>query len=355
MTKKRTTMSTIDRLSQSDAAAWTEELIACLEIGKLLTSTRNHKKIFEHIMQCGSKIIKAQHWSLLIKDEETGNLNFEIVVGADKTLYDPIVLGPKEGIAPYVAHTGKPMFVPDVSKEPMFNRKVDLKTGFITQSIVCIPLSIRGKVMGVIEIVNIKDMDFFSTKNYPILSILADYAAIAIDNSRYMAKIKKISITDEYTGLTNARFMHDFLDDHFRINQGKDIGIAAIFMDMDNFKTIVDKHGHMDGSELLKKIGCTIKTCLSDGDLLIKYGGDEYIILLPGRNNMDAFTLSKTISEKLINTVYHINTNDQVRVTACFGVASCPENAKEKKDLLIAADNALFKAKITKKNSIGLA
>lgn len=346
---------TIDTLSQTVTSEWTEELIACLEIGKLLTATRNHKKIFEHIMKCGSKIIKAQHWSLLIKDEETGNLNFEIVVGADKTLFDPIILGPKEGIAPHVANTGKPMFVPDVSKEPLFNRKVDMETGFVTRSIVCIPLSIRGKVMGVIEIVNIKNMDFFSVKDFPILSILADYAAIAIDNSRYVARIKRLSITDEYTGLNNARFMHDFLDDYFRHTQGDMPRIAAIFMDMDNFKTIVDKHGHLEGSELLKKVGTTIKACLSDRDILIKYGGDEYIILLPGRNNKEAYFLSKTIAEAFRETVYQINDNDHISVTASFGVASCPENATEKKNLLIAADNALFKAKNTQKNSIGMA
>ncbi|GAB6094489.1 sensor domain-containing diguanylate cyclase [Desulfatiferula olefinivorans] len=333
----------------------TGELMACLEIGKLLTATRNHKKIFEHIMRCGSKIIKAEHWSLLIKDEETGNLNFEIVVGADKTLFAPIILGPDEGIAPHVAQTGKPMFVPDVAKESLFNRKVDLKTGFVTRSIVCIPLSIRGKVMGVIEIVNIENMDFFSAKDFPILSILADYAAIAIDNSRYVAKIRKLSITDEYTGLNNARFMHDFLDDFFKTAQPEIPAIAAVFMDMDNFKTIVDTHGHLEGSDLLRRIGVTIHDCLSDRDVLIKYGGDEYVILMPGRNSKDAYLLSQKISEAFRNTTYPISERDRIGVTASFGVASCPEHASDKKHLLIAADNALFKAKNTQKNSIGMA
>lgn len=348
-------MTHIRKIKNDHSKTGKEELLACLEIGKLLTSTMNHKTIFEHIMRRGSELIKAQHWSLLIKDEVTGALRFEIVVGADKTLFDPIILSPNEGIAPYVAQTGIPMFVPDVTKEPLFNCKVDAKTGFITRSIICIPLETHGKVSGVIEIVNIEDMDFFSEKNYPILQILADYAAIAIENSRYMTKIETMCITDEYTGLYNSRFMHDYLDRYFNNENHLKTGIAVIFIDMDDFKSIVDTHGHLQGSEILKQIGNTIKSGLSTNDLLIKYGGDEYIIILPGRNNQAAYGLSKIISNLINTTPYYVEGNKEVHVTASLGIASAPENAREKKALLIAADNALFRVKNEGKNGISVA
>ena len=348
-------MNIIKNINHDHSQAGKEELLACLEIGKLLTSSLSHKTIFEHIMRRGSELIKAQHWSLLIKDEITGNLKFEIVVGADKTLFDPIILCPDEGIAPHVARTGIPMFVPDVKAEPLFNRKVDEKTGFITRSIICIPLETHGKVSGVIEIVNIEDMDFFSEKKYPILQILADYAAIAIENSRYMNKIKNICITDEYTGLYNSRYMHDYLDTYFKNPDHLDKTISVIFIDMDNFKDIVDTHGHLQGSEILKQIGHTIKSGLCENDLLIKYGGDEYIIILPGRNNQEAYTLSKYISHLISSTPYHVEDDVMVHATASFGIASAPENASEKKALLIAADNALFNVKSSGKNNISIA
>ena len=160
-------MNTIRKIKGDHSTTGKDELLACLEIGKLLTSTLNHKTIFEHIMKRGSELIKAQHWSLLIKDEITGQLKFEIVVGADKSLFDHILLSSDEGIAPYVARTGIPMFVSDVRTEPLFNNKVDEKTGFTTRSIVCIPLETHGKISGVIEIINIEDMEFFSEKNIP--------------------------------------------------------------------------------------------------------------------------------------------------------------------------------------------
>lgn len=332
-----------------------DELLACLEIGKLLTSTYDYKKIIELIMTKGRELIKAQHWSLLLKDEQTGKLSFEIVVGAEKTLFTPIILAPDDGIAPYVAHTGTPLFVPDVTKEPRFNKHVDEKTGFRTESIVCIPLSIHGKVSGVIEIVNIEDMDFFGAKDYPILTILADYTAIAIENSKHVSKIEKLSITDEYTGLYNARYMHDFLDTYFRETKNQRSNIAVLFLDIDNFKEIVDRYGHMHGSDVLKQVGDAIKSVLAHDDILIKYGGDEYVILLPGRSCMEGVTLAGHAAQVVRTTSFSIDKTATVRVTASFGVAAYPENASDKKTLLIAADNALFKIKNTTKDSIGIA
>lgn len=347
-------MINISKLKKNKFSAGKDELITCLEIGKLLTSTLNHQDVFELIMVRGSQLIKAQHWSLLLKDETTGELTFEIVVGADKSLFEPIKLSANEGIAPYVAHTGIPMFVPDVELEPKFNKKVDLKTGFITKSIICIPLSIHGKVSGVIEIVNIKDMDFFNAEDYPLLSILADYAAIAIENSKYVSRIEKLSVTDEYTGLNNARYLHRFLDNFFSKPSEKQDSIAAVFIDIDNFKKIVDRYGHVHGSDVLRQIGQTIKASLSKDDILIKYGGDEYVILFPGRNTEGAFKACDQLAACVSKTPFLVE-SETIHLTASFGIAAYPESASGKKELLIAADDALFKIKNSTKNSIGIA
>ncbi len=329
-------------------------LIACLKIGKLLTSTTEFKEILEHIVTKGSELIKAEHWSLLLKDEDSDKLSFVIVTGADMTLFEGLKLGPGEGIAPYVAMTGEPLFIPDVSKEPLFNNEIDKKTGFITRSVACIPLSNKGNITGVIEIVNIEDMTFFGKINYPILSILSDYAAIAIENSKYVSRIKRLNITDEYTGLYNSRYLHRILDSFFSNATDRSM-IAVIFIDIDNFKEVVDHYGHLDGSDVLKQIGQTISTVLSDGEILIKYGGDEYVIILPDKNTGDAVVTAKEISNAINRSAYTVSESDSVSVTASYGIASFPENAANKRDLLIAADNALFTVKHASKNSIGTA
>jgi diguanylate cyclase (GGDEF)-like protein len=332
----------------------TDTLKTCLEVGKLLTSTLNLQEILELIMLKVSQLIRAQNWSLLLKNEESGELTFEIVVGLKQELFNGLYLSPGEGIAPHVAETGKAVFIPDVNDSPLFNRKVDLHTGFITRSVICLPLIFRGKSLGVIEIVNVRDMKIFELEDFPILTILTDYAAIAIENSRYVDKIRKMSIMDEYTGLYNSRFLHQILDEFFSKTDQK-TQLSVVFMDIDNFKSIVDKYGHLLGTKLLKEIGITITSNLWKEDILIKYGGDEYIIILPGRSKPEAVKHCENILFAINESTYLKSEAEPARITASFGIATYPEDAETKKEVLILADNALFKIKNSTKNSVGTA
>jgi diguanylate cyclase (GGDEF)-like protein len=329
-------------------------LRTCVEVGKLLTSTLNLQEILELIMLKVSQLIRAQNWSLLLKNEESGELTFEIVVGINKELVNGLHLLPGEGIVSHVVETGRAVFIPDVNDSPLFNKNVDLHTGFTTRSIICLPLIIRGKGLGVIEIVNVKDMKIFELEDFPILTILADYAAIAIENSRYVDKIRKMSIMDEYTGLYNYRYLHQILDEFFsKIDQKTQL--AVVFVDIDNFKSIVDNYGHLLGTILLKEIGETITSNLSEQDILIKYGGDEYIIILPGRSKTQAVKHSENILRAIRESTYLKSEAEPTRVTASIGIAAYPEDAEAKKELLILADNALFTVKSSTKNRVGTA
>ncbi len=332
----------------------TDALKTCVEVGKLLTSTLNLQEILQLIMIKVSLLIRAQNWSLLLKNEASGELTFEIVVGLNPELFNGLHLLPGEGIAPHVAETGKAVFIPDVNDSPLFNKKVDFHTGFTTRSVICLPLIIRGKSLGVIEIVNVQDMKIFELEDLPILTILADYAAIAIENSRYVDKIRKMSVTDEYTGLYNARYLHQILDEFFSKTDQK-TPLSVVFMDIDNFKSIVDHYGHLLGTQLLKEIGETITRNLSEEDILIKYGGDEYIIILPGRSKTQAVKHSENILCAIKESTYLKSEAEPARITASVGIATYPEDAETKKELLILADNALFKIKNSTKNSVGTA
>jgi diguanylate cyclase (GGDEF)-like protein len=312
----------------------------------------NLQEILELIMLKVSQLIRAQNWSLLLKNEESSELTFEIVAGINKELFNGLHLLPGEGIASHVVETGKAVFIPDVNDSPLFNKNVDLQTGFTTRSLICLPLVIRGKTLGVIEIVNVKDMKIFELEDFPILTILADYAAIAIENSRYVDKIRKMSIMDEYTGLYNSRYLHQVLDEFFSKTDQK-TQLAVVFVDIDNFKSIVDNYGHLLGTRLLKEIGETITSNLSERDILIKYGGDEYIILLPGMSKTQAVKHSENILRAIRESTYLKSEAEPARVTASIGIAVYPEDADAKKELLILADNALFTVKSSSKDRVG--
>lgn len=329
-------------------------LIACLEVGKILASALNLQEILDLIMIKVSESIEAQNWSLLMRDEMTGELPFDIVVGIKKDLLRGIRLAPGEGVAGHVAQTGNPLILPDVQDRPEFAPKVDALSGFGTRSIICVPLQIHGKILGVIEILNVRDMTMFESRYLPVLLILADYAAIAIENSRLFAKITRMSITDEYTGLYNARYLHQFLDGLICDKPSPDAGFAVVFVDIDNFKGVVDKYGHLLGTRILREIGQTISSCLSIQDRLVKYGGDEYIIILPARDRQAALELCNHILDAVRTATYLISETPPAKITASFGIAMYPEDARMKKDVLILADQAMYRVKRSTKNRIGI-
>ena len=336
----------IKQLYENDA------LLSCVEIGKILTSTLELEKILELIMVKVSRLIEAQNWSLLLKDEITEELTFDIVVGIKRDLIKGVHLEPGEGISGHVIRTGNPVFLADVTDDIRFSRKVDELTGFKTKSIICVPLKIHGKILGVIEIVNVRNIALFETKFLPILTILTDYAAIAIENSRLFTKIQRMSITDEYTGLYNSRYLQQILEELIENSGQRNSEFAVVFVDIDNFKSVVDLHGHLLGTKMLKELGQTIKDCLFKEDILVKYGGDEYIIILPNNNRNGAKQLSEKILSAIRKTTYLQSESRPVKVTASFGIAMYPADAGTIKDLLILADKTMYRVKNTTKDAV---
>ncbi len=341
-----------DKSDKNEHSHYTDALLACVEIGKTLTSTLDLKQILELIMVKVSKLIEAQNWSLLLKNEVTGELTFDIVVGINRDLIKGVRLEPGEGISGQVVRTGIPVFLSEVKDDTRFSRKVDQLTGFKTKSIICVPLKIHGKILGVIEIVNVKNIALFEKNYLPFLTILTDYAAIAIENSRLFAKIQHMSLTDEYTGLYNARYLHNILEELVENSCRQNRQFAVVFVDIDNFKTAVDLHGHLLGTKMLKELGQTITNHLSKKDILVKYGGDEYIIILPGRNKRKAKKLSEKILSAIRETTYLQSESRPVKVTASLGIAMYPEDAGTIKDLLILADKTMYRVKNTTKDAV---
>ena len=327
---------------------------ACVEVGKLLTSTLNLKEILQLIVLKVSQLIEADNWSLLLKDDETGQLTFEIVVGVDKHLMENIRLSPGEGIAGQVLQAGEPKILQNVEQDKNFFKKVDELTGFQTRSLICVPLKNQGQVLGVMEIINVKDITSFQERYMPTLMVLADFAAIAIQNSHYCQRIYQSSITDEYTGMYNARFLYQYLEDLTAGDPNHERRFAIIFVDIDNFKEIVDGYGHLMGSQVLREVGQTMSECIEENDVAIKYGGDEFVLIFLDVDLRLAIAKVEKILEKIRHTPYLSKEAVPVNLTASFGIAMYPDDAVTPKELLIKSDQIMYSVKKSTKNGYGI-
>ena len=332
-----------------------ERLSLFHEVGKTLASTLDLQKILQTIMEKISDFLQPDTWSLLMLDEATQELYFEIAIGAGANKLKDVRLKVGEGIAGWVAAKGEPVLVEDVRKDPRFITKVDELTQIETRSVVCVPIKGREKVLGVIELINCLGRESFRREDIPILKNLADYAAIALENARYVQRITELTITDDCTALYNARHLHFVLDAEIYRSNRYNYEFSVIFIDLDHFKQVNDTHGHLVGSKLLWMIGDLIKGHLRLIDYAFRYGGDEFVVLLPQTSKENALMVVRRIRDLLNSTVFFTEEGLNIKVTASFGLASFPNDARTRKEILRMADEAMYLVKNTTRDNIALA
>jgi diguanylate cyclase (GGDEF)-like protein len=322
-----------------------DRLLATIEFSKALVSAYDMESLLTAILERIKAIIPAQNWSLLLIDPKTGDLYFAVVVGLAPETVKNIRLRPGEGIAGTVAQTGKPIFIPDVNQDPRFAARVDVQTGFETRSIIALPLIVRGEVIGVFEVVNVAQERYFREQYLPHLTILADYVAIAVDNVHNLQKLEARTFIDEVTGFFNTRYLIHELDHLIPqlLNQGGHFSV--VFLDLDNFKKVVDTHGHLRGSKVLAQVAQVIHRVLEVDDSLVRYGGDEFIILMPHRSQSSALETTRRLRLTLNQSTFLQDEGLSIQVTASYGIASLPEDAQDREKLLLIADRAMFSSK----------
>ncbi len=332
-----------------------ERLSLFHDVGKALASTLELQKILQTIMEKISDLLQPDTWSLLMLDEKTQELYFEIAIGSGADKLKDVRLKLGEGIAGWVAQTGEPVLVENVKDDPRFASRIDEVTMTDTRSVVCVPIRGRERVLGVIELVNFLGKGSFRKDDIPILKNLADYAAIALENARYVQRIHELTITDDCTSLYNARHLNFVLDAEIYRSTRYGYEFSVIFLDLDHFKQVNDTYGHLVGSKLLWMIGDVVKGHLRMIDYAFRYGGDEFVVLLPQTSKENSLAVVRRIKDLLNSKVFFTEEGLNIKVTGSFGVASFPADGRTRKEILRMADEAMYLVKNTTRNSIALA
>jgi diguanylate cyclase (GGDEF)-like protein len=326
------------------------ELLSCMELGKALTAELDESRLFEIILNKVSALLPAENWSLLLLDESTGELYFELSVDLEPALVKGVRLRLGEGIAGRVALEQQPIVVADVSKSEYFFGQVDALSGFTTKSIICVPLIFGGRTLGVIEVVNPR---CGGSNALALLSIIADYAAIAVENMHRYRQIETLAIQDNLTGLYNTRYLYQKLETMIEKSTAEATPFSLIFLDVDDFKQVVDTYGHLNGSQALQEVAALIRQCLTEPAFGVSYGGDEFVVVLPGFDKQQARQKAEEIRVRLTQTTFLTNQGLTVYIQASFGVATYPEDASDRTGLLALADQAMFRVKRHGKNAVG--
>jgi diguanylate cyclase (GGDEF)-like protein len=322
-----------------------EELASMIEIGTALTSSLNSHDILETIMKQVERLIHPKAWSLLLVDNDTGELVFEIAVSSVAEQLQGQRLEQGKGIAGWVTQHGQHLLVPDVSTDERFAGQFDRMFSFTTRSIVCVPVKIKDQVIGVIELINSYEEHTFDENDILLLTVIADFAAIALENARNYKRINELVITDDLTGLYNSRQFSQLIESEVQRSERYGIPFSLVFLDLDHFKGINDTHGHLVGSRMLREFGALIKKQIRCSDMAARYGGDEFAIILPHTGKEYAVAMAGNLLGVMRQTPFVSDDNKPIALTASFGVATFPDDADSRAGLIKAADSAMYEVK----------
>ncbi|MBF0449525.1 MAG: diguanylate cyclase [Candidatus Magnetomorum sp.] len=157
---------------------------------------------------------------------------------------------------------------------------------------------------------------------------------------------------DNLTGLYNTRYLYQTLNRMIKENNPEDLPLSLIFMDIDNFKCVVDTYGHLNGSRVIQEVARSILTTIVPPSFAVAYAGDEFVIVLPGYDRDNAVLKAETIRECLRNTTYLSSKNFAVHLSASFGIAIYPDDTSDLTRLLSLADQAMFDVKAHGKDAV---
>jgi diguanylate cyclase (GGDEF)-like protein len=332
-----------------------EQLAAFNELAKALTSTLETREVLGLVMQKVSSLLRPTNWSLLLHDEASDSLYFEIAVGAgaDRLRSERIAVG--EGIAGTAFRTRKPRLVDDVRSAPDFSPRFDALTDFRTGSVLAVPLMFRGRALGIIELVNGEGDPRFGEEDLAAVMAIADFAAIAIQNARDFQRVQELTLVDEHTGLGNVRSLRKQLD--AEVTRARSLGhpLSLLFLDLDHFKMVNDTHGHLVGSALLREVGGLLSEELRPVDAAFRYGGDEFAMMLVEVDVRAAVDTAERVLARLRGHRFGRAAGLDLRVTASVGIAACPEHAGHATELIEAADRAMYLVKARGRDGLAIA
>jgi len=336
------------RQEKEDLDKTLQNLSLLYGIGKAMNYISDLKKLLQYILNQAIDIVSAEKGSLMLYDMETDLLNIRVLAGLKDTEYQDMVnnneikcrsFKPGEGIAGRVYLDSQPMIVNNIREDDLF---IESDSSFV-RSIACIPMVVYDDAIGVINVTNKKKGQEFTDQDIKMLKAVADQAAVAVNK----AQLWDMAVTDSLTGLYLRRyFMVKLQEEIHRAERYKKV-LSVIMIDLDRFKNINDTYGHDAGDRALVSISHFLKKNIRDLDAISRYGGEEFVMLLPDADKDGAFGLAERLREELAA----IKLDNLPPITVSLGIATFPTDGTTVEDLIQKADAAMYAAKRAGRNT----
>src|SRR5579864_6505751 len=312
-------------------------------ISRTAISTEDAEQMLDDIVGEIQKNFRFDHIGIGILDYVTKDIEIRAEAGATAQAKGKrIPLG--SGIVGRVARTGERSLVQKAGEGHM--------QGVLPQSrsVLCIPITYGESLMGVLNVESLEE-NAFSTQDVLILNTLGDLLATALHNAFVFQKLQQQSITDGLTGIKTRRFFWEALSSEWKRASRSGRPFSVVLVDLDKFKEVNDTFGHLEGDLVLARVGRLLEQRCRQSNVVARYGGDEFIILMPETGVEQAHSLAERLRLWLAQDAMLA----EHAITGSFGVASFPAHGFSAEDIIRVADAGMYSAKHAGGNRVSMA
>ena len=296
--------------------------------------------------------VSSRDTTLMLYDAQGRRLVFRTSHALEPGVIDGVRMRADQGIAGWVARHHEPLRLADASADPRHDPTLARRTGLVPRSMLCVPLLHRQRLLGIVQVINRLDGGAFTEDELRLVRALADHAAIAIANAQLYREAEVASLTDDLTGLGNTRTFHRVLPSLLANRRP----LSLLVLDLDHLKEIVDTHGHLVGSRTIATVGRLIAEQLRPGDVAARFGGDEFVVVLPSTDTAAACLLAERIREVVAACERPDGLAIDIQaLTASIGIATAPTHAADPDGLFRAADGAMYAIKRARRDGVAVA
>lgn len=328
------------------------DLSLLYEIGQEVNSIVDLERLYANITETLKKYLRIHECVILTFDERREELHVKAAFGfPDVEAIFRTTFRKGEGITGLVAATGKKIYIKNTAREDRFlhykgERPVE------ESSFLSVPLVYKNEVMGVINFAR-RGAGSFSYQDVKMMSLVAGQVALAIANARLYTRTRELSVRDELTGINNRRYFQQMLQMEWKRAVRFRRQLSLIMLDVDHFKSYNDTFGHLQGDGVLKQMGALLKKNLREVDTVARFGGEEFVLLLPDTDKRGAIVVAEKVRAVVERHVFAAEDGKETRrITVSAGVAAFPDDVAEMDDLIDSADIALYRAKENGRNRV---